>query len=483
MYDDARAAVTSKAPPQARGAPAGVTPSRGRIAARPSSLPMVSLQARLEVGSVDDPLEHEAERVAGHVMRMPAPGTPPRCACRGTPGPDGECAACKASRVARLAIIPAVPALRSAPASVGAALSAPGRPLDVATRAFFESRLDTDLSAVRIHDDATAAVSAHDVAAQAYTVGRDVVFGAGRYQPSSEAGRALLAHELAHVVQQNSGRTTPSIQRKAQTYTVRPDHAPLSAEEVLILMAMTSRKVSRAAAIKLIADDEIACGEHPACLYGVRDMKPIQFTIGHPEPQAKHPAPAKQAAPKKAAKPPVAPDPVTVDIGEQPAPPAQLPADVESALDNPHLKRFFTIGTQEKFLKLPRGQPNPDDYAAVNYVRDALLRLNEKELTSYRGFIAGQTLGTWTDIARSLHEFSKIKTGLPGAYDVDTGPVDRFRGADPFYELIKRREVLEKAFKELPHISSSSASVLVQPTAADVRNRARYEELGSSSRL
>jgi hypothetical protein len=476
---DAQAAlppVTSKAPPQARGPPAGVTPSRGRIAARPSSLPMVPLQARLEVGSVDDPLEHEAERVAGHVMRMPAPSTPPRCACRGTPGPDGECAACKASRVARLAITPAVPALRSAPASVGAALAGPGRPLDVATRAFFESRLDTDLSAVRIHDDATAAVSAHDVAAQAYTVGRDVVFGAGRYQPSSKAGRALLAHELAHVVQQNSGRTTPSIQRKPQTYTVRPDHAPLSAEEVLILMAMTSRKVSRAAAIKLIADDEYACGEHPACLSGVGDMKPIQFTIGQPEPKAKHPAPAKQAAPKKAAPPTVAPEPAIE--AEQLTASAPLPAEIESALDDPYVKRFFAVGTKDKYLQLPEGQPSPADYASVNYIRDVVMRMNEKELASYRGFVAGQTLGTWTDIARSLHEFSKIKTGLPGAYDVDTGTVDRFRGAEPFYELIKQREVLEKALKELPHISSSSASVLPQPTAADVRNRARYEELG-----
>src|SRR4029077_12340204 len=101
------------------------------------------------------------------------------CACGGTPGSDGGCAACKASPVARLAITPAAPALQPAPASVGAALARPGRPLDVATRACFESRFDTDLSAVRIHDDATAAVSAHDVAAQAYTVGRDVVFGTG----------------------------------------------------------------------------------------------------------------------------------------------------------------------------------------------------------------------------------------------------------------------------------------------------------------
>ena len=233
-------------------------------------------------------------------MRTPAPSTPHRCACGGTPGLDGECAACKGKRVGRLALTPAAPTLRSAPASVRAALSGPGRPLDVATRAFFEPRLGTDLGMVRVHDDATAAASAHDVAAEAYTVGRDVVFGAGRHQPGSEAGRGLIAHELAHVVQQEDGRTAPRIQRQPQTYTIRPDHAPMTAYEVLILMAMERRKVDRAGAIKLIEEDEIACGEHPACLYGVRDTKPIRFTIGSPEPSAKRPV---------AAKKPVAPEP------------------------------------------------------------------------------------------------------------------------------------------------------------------------------
>ena len=56
-----------------------------------------------------------------------------------------------------------------------------------------------------MHTDARAAESALDVGAEAYTVGRDVVFGPGRYSPSTSAGRRLLAHELAHVVQQGSG--------------------------------------------------------------------------------------------------------------------------------------------------------------------------------------------------------------------------------------------------------------------------------------
>lgn len=66
-----------------------------------------------------------------------------------------------------------------------------------------ESRFGHDFSRVRVHTDPLAARSAEAVAAQAYTVGSDVVFGVGRYAPASRDGQRLLAHELAHVVQQS----------------------------------------------------------------------------------------------------------------------------------------------------------------------------------------------------------------------------------------------------------------------------------------
>jgi hypothetical protein len=72
-----------------------------------------------------------------------------------------------------------------------------------------EPRFGHDFGRVRVHTDASAAQSAQAVNAQAYTVGRDVVFGAGRYAPSSPQGQRLLAHELAHVVQQNSAAYQP----------------------------------------------------------------------------------------------------------------------------------------------------------------------------------------------------------------------------------------------------------------------------------
>lgn len=90
------------------------------------------------------------------------------------------------------------------PASVHEVLQSPGQPLDAASRAFFEPRFGQDFSRVRVHGDAKAAESAQAVNASAYTVGRDLVFDEGQYAPTTFAGRQLLAHELTHVVQQNT---------------------------------------------------------------------------------------------------------------------------------------------------------------------------------------------------------------------------------------------------------------------------------------
>ena len=81
-----------------------------------------------------------------------------------------------------------------------------------------------DFSQVRIHTDARAAQSAHAVNAAAYTVGRDIVFGEGQYQPHTRQGQRLLAHELTHVAQQSSGPSAtaqrqPVLQRTSVTLT------------------------------------------------------------------------------------------------------------------------------------------------------------------------------------------------------------------------------------------------------------------------
>ncbi|MGI8521631.1 MAG: eCIS core domain-containing protein [Actinomycetota bacterium] len=91
-------------------------------------------------------------------------------------------------------------------------LRSPGRSLDPAARAEVEPRFGYDFDQVRVHTDAQAAESARSIGAQAYTLGGDVVFGAGKYAPGTSEGRRLLAHELTHVVQQQ-GRPRPGTTR------------------------------------------------------------------------------------------------------------------------------------------------------------------------------------------------------------------------------------------------------------------------------
>src|SRR5712671_3809831 len=90
------------------------------------------------------------------------------------------------------------------PPIVHEVLRSSGQALDAHTRSFFEPRFDYDFSQVRVHADAKAAESAQAVNALAYTVGQDIVFGAGQYAPGTNAGQRLLAHELTHTAQQRT---------------------------------------------------------------------------------------------------------------------------------------------------------------------------------------------------------------------------------------------------------------------------------------
>jgi hypothetical protein len=154
------------------------------------------IQAKLVIGHSDDPLERDADRVADQVMRMPDPAPLQlgrKCTAYG-----------EEDAIHRKAAAPHA-AGGDVPALVHDVLRAPGKPLDPITRAFFEPRLGRDLGNVRVSADAAAARSAAAVGARAYTVGRRIAFAAGEYVPGTSSGRSLLAHELAHVVQQSGG--------------------------------------------------------------------------------------------------------------------------------------------------------------------------------------------------------------------------------------------------------------------------------------
>ena len=88
------------------------------------------------------------------------------------------------------------------PAIVQETIRSPGQPLDAQTLAFMQSRFRNDLAHVRVHTGDKAAASATSVDAAAYAVGSDIVFASGKYAPHTTSGRRLIAHEIAHVVQQ-----------------------------------------------------------------------------------------------------------------------------------------------------------------------------------------------------------------------------------------------------------------------------------------
>ncbi|WP_434441065.1 eCIS core domain-containing protein [Lentzea sp. E54] len=90
-------------------------------------------------------------------------------------------------------------------ASVGDVVSSGGSPLDADVREDMEGRFGQDFSDVRVHTGSDAHESAKSVNAHAYTVGSNIVFQRDKYDPSSDSGKHMLAHELTHVVQQRSG--------------------------------------------------------------------------------------------------------------------------------------------------------------------------------------------------------------------------------------------------------------------------------------
>lgn len=99
---------------------------------------------------------------------------------------------------------------RIAPPIVSEVLASPGRPIERAASTDMERRFRHDFSKVRVHTDAKAVSSARAVDALAYTVGNDIVFDSGQYEPRSPQGRGLLAHELSHVIQQGPLTSGPA---------------------------------------------------------------------------------------------------------------------------------------------------------------------------------------------------------------------------------------------------------------------------------
>lgn len=125
-----------------------------------------------------------------------------KCDCKGTEGDCSDCATEENVSVQRSA---AGHSKNAVPPIVHDVLQSSGQPLDAGTRAYMEPRFGHDFSDVRVHNDAEAASSASAVNAFAYTVENHIVLGTGHHSAQTTSTKRLLAHELAHVVQQRNG--------------------------------------------------------------------------------------------------------------------------------------------------------------------------------------------------------------------------------------------------------------------------------------
>jgi hypothetical protein len=135
------------------------------------------------------------------------------------------------------------PSRAHAPAAIATGLRSPSRPLDTAARGFMESRFQRDFGEVRVHTGHEAADSASEMRADAYTFGSDIVFGNDRYQPSTSSGLRLIAHELAHVVQQATGpgpATSGVVQRQQQQQAQPQQQQPPPPPPLAIKDALSS---------------------------------------------------------------------------------------------------------------------------------------------------------------------------------------------------------------------------------------------------
>jgi outer membrane protein OmpA-like peptidoglycan-associated protein len=226
------------------------------------------LQTKLKISEPGDQYEQEADRIADEVMRMPEPSVQRQI----EPEEEEEEEEGMVQREIANPITPLVqrevlPEMEEeeeegmvqtkaianqvaplaqeqesseVPPIVQEVLNSPGQPLDPDTRIFMESRFGHNFSQVRVHTSAKAAESAQSVNASAYTVKRDIVFGAEQYAPEKTEGRKLLAHELTHFVQQRNAELHPgsSVLNTAKTSDERP--AKLKASSIESTTAFVS---------------------------------------------------------------------------------------------------------------------------------------------------------------------------------------------------------------------------------------------------
>lgn len=229
-----------------------------------------TLQAKLRIGQPNDTYEQEADRVAEQIMRMPDPVLQRKCTkC----GKDEKTVLQAKNSPGRASLTRG----QGIPPIVRDVLRSPGKPLDTDTRAYMEPRFGYDFSRVRVHTDTKAGESAQGVNALAYTVGQNIVFGEKQSKSSTVKEKMLMAHELAHVIQQD----------EASTY--RKNQLVLSPVKQLTVQRtpgdghdLTSPRFSRLLDLEAAYDDEIVISvDNSSSGRGVQAIQQALHDLGY----------------------------------------------------------------------------------------------------------------------------------------------------------------------------------------------------------
>lgn len=225
------------------------------------------IQTKLTVNRPGDEQEQEADAVADKVMRMPE-----------TPSIQRKCAKCEEEeekkQLQRKAVSPGITPAAGSTGMVNASLNSrisssrgSGHSMDSGTHSFMSGRFGADFSKVRIHTDNEAAKMNRELSARAFTIGSDIYFNQGEYQPSSREGKSLLAHELVHVQQQGPGLIRRCVNPKKND----PIYDGV-AKSIKGLSAYTALSVSD----KGIADGIITDAKtRGACLYYIGELQKL----------------------------------------------------------------------------------------------------------------------------------------------------------------------------------------------------------------
>lgn len=221
------------------------------------------IQAKLAVGQSNDQYEQEADSVAEEIVSMPDPFVSQRNqtnafnqapAIRSCCGNGERVVLSQTVQKTQEPKAPPIKAKEISGKSLEVAsdleyrinnLRGKGQPLSAQARNFFEPRFNYDFSHVRIHSDSTADGLAKTVNARAFTFAQNVVFAAGEYDSNSISGKRLLAHELTHVVQQQSA-DYPQIQRQEKGEPIFFEEQGLKSVELIISDKVPDKNLNEA---------------------------------------------------------------------------------------------------------------------------------------------------------------------------------------------------------------------------------------------